>query len=363
MKTYSIASAPDAHHKMIANTVLVVVATIILCLRLVSRRIKQAGLWWDDFAIFVVLILTFTLYAIQIADSRYGMGHHVENVPPENIVVLLKMLVAFQVVYGFTMLCAKWSILLFYLRVFPHHGFRKMVIFCMIITGSWAIANVLQVFLICRPFRYNWDVTIKGTCGNRNADYAAIGALNIATDVMVLTLPLRPVWKLQTANTVKVGLSGIFAIGLLITIISIVRMQSLLVLNFADFSYSMINPVFWTVTEPSLAIISACLPMLRPVLNYVFPKNFWGKSSRDQRSTGNPISKSFERLEEGNYPLTRVDLGVTTTDIAANTSESNLKGPTGTARSLDDETDSVRRVSQDLGGGINVKQEWKVQSH
>lgn len=45
-----------------------------------------------------------------------------------------------------------------------------------------------------------------------------------------------------------------------------VRMIILSKLDFNNISYDMLDSVFWTVVEPALVIINACLPTIRPLL-------------------------------------------------------------------------------------------------
>jgi hypothetical protein len=78
----------------------------------------------------------------------------------------------------------------------------------------WSTANILQVFLICRPFRRTYDPTVVGTCGDQVASFIAIGAFNAITDVMILSLPLKTVWGLQMKPAAKIGITGVFLIGL-----------------------------------------------------------------------------------------------------------------------------------------------------
>lgn len=126
------------------------------------------------------------------------------------------MLVAFQMLWGTAMSLAKLSYMFFYLRVFHASPvFRVLTRSCMVIVALWWIANVLQIFLICRPLAMNWDPTAEGQCGNRPVTYAIIGAINIATDITTLLLPVPIVWRLQLADRVKLAVTGIFCIGLL----------------------------------------------------------------------------------------------------------------------------------------------------
>lgn len=110
----------------------------------------------------------------------------------------------------------KFSLLTLYVRIFAIRTFRLLAYFVATIVSGWALSVLLETFLLCRPFAYNWDPTIKDfTCGNRNAAYIGAGSLNIATDLMVLCLPIPMVWNLQIPRRNKAILTAVFGMGLL----------------------------------------------------------------------------------------------------------------------------------------------------
>lgn len=60
----------------------------------------------------------------------------------------------------------------------------------------------------------SWDVTItEGTCIDRPAIYIATAVANIVSDVMIFSLPIPIVVKLQIPRRQKIGLFFIFAVG------------------------------------------------------------------------------------------------------------------------------------------------------
>lgn len=125
------------------------------------------------------------------------------------------MLVAYQLVYGTTLLLGKSSYLFFYRRIFVSQRFIKATWILLAIVCAWYIANILQVFFICRPFRANWDITVKAVCGDRPVAYTVVGAVNMITDFAIMVLPIRFVWELQMPTSSKIGVCFIFMIGLL----------------------------------------------------------------------------------------------------------------------------------------------------
>ena len=62
------------------------------------------------------------------------------------------------------------------------------------------------------------------------------------------------------------------------------------------FSGSFVHPALWTAAEPSIGVVSACLPSLRPLLT----KLLWGRSYRPKMLAGSHDSGSrrFERLDD-----------------------------------------------------------------
>jgi hypothetical protein len=78
----------------------------------------------------------------------------------------------------------------------------------------FALSIILSCLLICRPLALNWDPTLEGTCGDQLLSYTITGSFNLATDVIVLLLPLPYLWKLQMKLYKKIILSCTFSLGI-----------------------------------------------------------------------------------------------------------------------------------------------------
>jgi hypothetical protein len=80
----------------------------------------------------------------------------------------------------------------------------------------WALTTTLMGFFMCRPFAYNWDPTIPGGhCGNQVLSYQITGAMNLATDLVVLVLPVKYLATLNLALYKKIVLICSFTVGIL----------------------------------------------------------------------------------------------------------------------------------------------------
>ena len=109
---------------------------------------------------------------------------------------------------------AKLSLLFFYLRLSHIQWFRLCVYASMFLVVGYNIALVFPLIFACTPFKRNWDVTItEGSCIDRTPLYMATAVLNMATDILLLVLPIPMVVKLQMPRAQKAGLICIFGVG------------------------------------------------------------------------------------------------------------------------------------------------------
>jgi hypothetical protein len=112
---------------------------------------------------------------------------------------------------------AKWSILLFYQRLFGTRRWLKICVYvAMVVIFLWMVSVVLETFLLCQPLEYNWNTAIEGSCGDRNAVYVVAGATNMATDFMVLLIPVPTIWNLKMPTFQRFGLMATFSLGILL---------------------------------------------------------------------------------------------------------------------------------------------------
>ncbi|KAJ5777588.1 hypothetical protein N7520_000834 [Penicillium odoratum] len=315
MKFYNIFAYSLVRDQLIANTVLVAVATFMMVLRFLSRYIRRSKIWWDDAFCIAAMLHTYGMLAMQYHYARVGMRHHVTDLPTANTILMVKMLIIYQIVYYNAMVLAKFSYLFFYLRIFVTREFRILTWICMGCAASYWTGSMLQIFLICIPFEKNWDATVPGHCASQNVAFSTIGAFNLITDVMIMALPIRFIWKLQMSLGTKMALYGIFGLGIFISSITIIRIRVLTTVNFSDLPFSMTWAAFWSVTEPALAISNACAPMLRPILKAACPALFASAKagySTHPASGPKPIlskNNTFDRIHDVDieYPLTELD--------------------------------------------------------
>jgi hypothetical protein len=146
-----------------------------------------------------------------------GVGRHlayVMHTDPTQVTSWAKSIYALEWLYLPAVALPKISILLLYLRIFQNRAERMIshaLIYIVLI--NW-IAYLIAASLQCFPFAYQWDKTIKGgTCVDQPVFYRTVSAPNIATDLVILLLPIRMILELKTSSSRKVGLSLVFLSG------------------------------------------------------------------------------------------------------------------------------------------------------
>lgn len=106
----------------------------------------------------------------------------------------------------------KTSALWFYTRLGDRYLTRTSFIMFAVVSAQ-ATANVLVAAFQCQPVKKAWASTMPGTCININVFYLCNAALNILTDVLTYTLPIRVIFKLQLPRKQKAALMGTLSLG------------------------------------------------------------------------------------------------------------------------------------------------------
>ncbi|OBT68852.1 hypothetical protein VE03_02047 [Pseudogymnoascus sp. 23342-1-I1] len=343
---------------LVVSSAFIVITIASVILRVAGRRIKKIALQAEDYLIFVALVFVLALITCDIIGVTHGgVGRHAADVVvedgPQVLVAFLKDLVAIQMLWATSLMFIKLSILCFYIRIFNVKPFIIASTAVAVLVVLWALSVILCGFFLCRPFAYNWDQSIKGSCGDQIKSYIITGALNIATDALVLGLPMPMIWRLKVNLRSKIALTGIFTIGFFIFIISIIRLKSLVTVSYEDITYSVPDALIWSMLEPSLALTLASIPIMRPVFAKIFPDNTQpgnsGLSNSNPNGNSGSASKNFKRIDE--YPLD---------PMRPDYSESRTYITEGGGRFDDMESQKSTQSEAELVSNIKIKQEWDV---
>lgn len=109
----------------------------------------------------------------------------------------------------------KISILMLYLRIFIQRWFRITCYMLLVIITSYMVAAFFASVFQCTPVARAWDKMIPGSCINITTNWYANAGFSIATDIIILALPMYPIYKSKTPLKRKIALMVVFAFGAL----------------------------------------------------------------------------------------------------------------------------------------------------
>lgn len=127
---------------------------------------------------------------------------------------LIQALFSSIIVYNFALFSTKLSILLQYLRICSKSSTRKAVYVVIAIVSAYCLETFFTGLFTCTPVAFFWDSTIpNGNCLEKWPLYFANAAINIATDFMILLLPIFILKDLMMPKMQKYFLMAIIALG------------------------------------------------------------------------------------------------------------------------------------------------------
>ncbi|KAF1940413.1 hypothetical protein EJ02DRAFT_456042 [Clathrospora elynae] len=346
-----------------------ILAVVAVSLRLIAHAIAHKRWTSSDYLIIAACIFAVGLQSISITGvfiAGIGYGHVAEIVLEyglEPITKLSQLIIPLQFLWVLSLSCTKISILCLYLQIFPIQWVVWSSYATISIIVSWTIATILAGSLICRPFAFNWDKTILGgSCGDQVTSFTVTGIINLITDLMVLLLPMQPLYQLQMATYKKVTLVSVFGLGIFTCVISALRISVLSTMDFTDITFTIPKANIFSGIEPCLAVALASVPMMRPLLGRSAAKPYGSGQRPVNTESKSPGPKGvnddgFERLDDDTSHLWLRPLGLQhRADASALRETINGDASEGDEESLDrHEVDGETN-----GGGIKVKQSFHV---
>ena len=123
-----------------------------------------------------------------------------------------------SVIYGPAMGCTKISILLLYRRIFcpqKKSRFDRGIRLFIVILSLFYVANTFLKIFQCMPRSRIWDKRVPGRCLDLGDVLTASGAFNALTDIILLLIPVKVSWNLNTSAKRKVAVVLLFTFGFL----------------------------------------------------------------------------------------------------------------------------------------------------
>ncbi|KAI0811840.1 hypothetical protein GGR55DRAFT_642056 [Xylaria sp. FL0064] len=306
---------------LIVIIICLTVATIASLLRAYSRIRILRNVSREDYIACIGYIFTVACAACGLC-FVYGLGTFVHqwNVRVKDLFKNLHILHIATNFYDISIAALKVAILLEWSRIFAPRGTRGLFYTtCHILLWLNVLfyaSKILLINLSCIPHRAIWDKTGPAKCLNQEIVYLVAAAIGVVSHVFILALPQIIIWKLKMSKKQKVGVSIVFATGILTTTAGIFRLISTTqLLISSDVTYTISLVALWGLAELTLLILVYCLPSFPSIFRDItlptvfsrvprfrpefFIRNFNIKRFTNNTSTMRTIAtSSYERSTE-----------------------------------------------------------------
>lgn len=146
----------------------------------------------------------------------------------------------------------------------------KMRICCNVLgnlTVIWSLLFIGLGVFQCLPVQRAWNPTVPGQCLDIKTLFIGNAIPNIVTDAVMVALPIYPVMQLRLPLSQRIAVVGIFLLGSFVCAASIYRLTTVTALNPMDIAFTLKGATIFGHVETAVAIMSACLPTLRPLFS------------------------------------------------------------------------------------------------
>ncbi|KAI1757598.1 hypothetical protein F4782DRAFT_525409 [Xylaria castorea] len=299
---YSIQASDEnpAWRDIIFNSVLNILTIIVVILRLCSRRLTRAGFGWDDCFILFATVIINGMLVVAGSLIYLGFGLPMSQVAPKDLEKVTELERTFRFLFLLCICCVKLSALFFYIRVFgtctlrcselsrsrpsentipgtntplrcispflrpfccftQGYSLRYIYILIMYMVIAWSIANIVQELAVCSPK--------EPMCVYQRSTDLGICVFNAVGDLLILLLPLWPIWHLQLSKATKIGVSFLFLLGTVTIAVAFLRFEAIVHTEYGgDYNSTAMKAANYAILEPNLAILCMSLPMVKPLL-------------------------------------------------------------------------------------------------
>ncbi|UZP35154.1 hypothetical protein NXS19_002970 [Fusarium pseudograminearum] len=295
------------------NTVMGIISGVFVFIRFATKITYSISMGLDDLLIAITMLLAaFCICINAFGSAPNGIGTDIWTLTPEQITNFGYWFYVIVLTYFILQTTMKLSLLFFYLRIFPSKGVRRLLWGTVAFICANGTIFALVATFQCRPISHfwtKWDGNHKGWCANVNGVAWSNGAINIASDFLILSIPLFQLRKLNLDLNKKIGIGLMFSVGAFVTFMSIFRLYACIVAGVShtdNQSWDYLAMSKWSTVEVNVGIWCACMPTLRIMLMRLF-----GQSKRyisyGSNKSGQEISREDpNRPRTKSYPLERM---------------------------------------------------------
>ncbi|KAI1119778.1 hypothetical protein F5Y10DRAFT_259644 [Nemania abortiva] len=248
--------------------VLLVLATSAFILAAYVKSFYVKKLYLEDYLAFAGLALYVAdVYCALGILVHHGLFVHQWDVRVKDLAGILYLVHIGSEFYAVSILLLKTAILLEWVRIFVPRGTRGSFFWtCHALLWTNVVfytAILISANATCKPYAKLWDKTLPGNCSDNNEFDVATASYNFLSDLLILLLPQRMIWRLHLKAKKKIGIAVIFAIGISACTAAAYRLYaSIQYLEKVDATYGVAEIALGTEAELVCGILIYYVPTL-----------------------------------------------------------------------------------------------------
>ncbi|KAL6920637.1 hypothetical protein ACHAP8_008183 [Fusarium lateritium] len=264
------------------------IATLFVSLRLFVRWNQNRRFLADDCWIFFAWLCTLTMAILQTEqmEALWYMTHLQAGriaYEPEEMLSQRNQLAKWQFPIIKMFWIILWSVKASFLAIFwrlvqPFVIIRRLWYFvCFFTASALVVCVVCSVFTCNTPSDYFY-----GACNSPKEQWRQSfnvifsTTVDVASDLMIMALPIAVLPSLQLDRKKKIGLGIVFSLGVIIISVAIVRMSQVIVKRQVD----LVGLAIWGAVETATSLVVGSLPALKSLLTRGIKKYTTSRSGR-----------------------------------------------------------------------------------
>ncbi|KAK9770981.1 hypothetical protein SCAR479_12330 [Seiridium cardinale] len=280
-----------------------IVGLLAFGLRCTARlRIGNQSWGLDDWAMCLAVCFMVPLCAVSVPLSEHGLGLDMWYVDFQDIDHVLYFYFWDEIFYVGALAITKIAVLLFYLRVFPQSYFHVFVYILVASNVCYALGFGFVLIFQCKPIDgawLSWDGEYDAVCLSINDIGWSAAATNIFLDLATILLPLPELFRLSMSWKKKVQILLMFMVGFFVTIVSAIRLSSLIEFGTTrNITQDYVEVGYWSTIEVPLGIVCACMPAIRALYEHIFSGGVGTSRSAHTEFAGAATSSSLRPQQE-----------------------------------------------------------------
>lgn len=265
-------------------------ATILVCLRLITRIWITHNFGWDDAIIGLTQMINAVGMGFVMLEVDYGLGRHVQYLPADHYEGFLKYNFLDWIQVFVTLALSKISICLFLLRISKFERWRWFLFGLIAFLVVTHVPLTLLFIFQCIPLQKNWETVeeaVPGHCMSKKAVEKIIivqGVFSIITDFIGAAFPVLLLWNARLKFRTKIALNLLMGLGIITGTVCIVRTSYSWEILSGDYTWVGVGNALTRILEVNFAIIGACAPIMRPFVLYIRARLAKARQGRDSES-------------------------------------------------------------------------------